>query len=347
MSTQKPRKQNERGTPAPPPIALLRLTTSCWISQAVYVAAKLGIADLLKYGPKPCNELAEATETDPGSLRRLLRLLASAGVFAETAERQFQLTPVAECLMSEGPNSMRAWATMIGEDWHWRMWGELLYSVRTGKPAFDLVHGMRRSEYFPRNPGSARIFDEAMSGLSASEVGAILATYDFSKYRRIIDVADKNGSLIIPLLKISLEMNAVLFDLPHVIERLKCQIERDGLTERLELVGGSFFQTVPTGGDLYVLKRIIHDFGDEDALAILRNCRKAMSGKARLLIIEMVIPPGNEPSFGKLVDLEMMLIGGVERTEAEYQTLLVEAGFKPVKLIPTNSPVSIIECVLA
>jgi O-methyltransferase domain/Dimerisation domain len=347
MSTQKPHKQIEPGTPAPTPIALLQLTTSCWISQAVYVAAKLGVADLLKNGPKPCDELAEATQSDPGSLRRLLRLLAGAGVFAETEDSQLHLTPMAECLMSDGPHSMRAWATMIGEDWHWRMWGELLYSVRTGKPAFDLVHGMRPFEYFPRNPDSARIFDEAMTGLSASEVGAILGAYDFSKYKKIIDVAGGNGSLIIPLLKISLETNAVLFDLPHVIERAKGRIEGEGLTERLELVGGNFFQTVPTGGDLYILKHIIHDFGDAEALDILRNCRNAMTGGARLLIIEMVIPPGNDPSFGKLVDLEMMLIGGIERTEAEYQTLLAEAGFKLTNIIPTNSPVGIIESVLA
>jgi hypothetical protein len=186
-----------------------------------------------------------------------------------------------------------------------------------------------------------------MTGLSASEVGAILGAYDFSKYKKIIDVAGGNGSLIIPLLKISLETNAVLFDLPHVIERAKGRIEGEGLTERLELVGGNFFQTVPTGGDLYILKHIIHDFGDAEALDILRNCRNAMTGGARLLIIEMVIPPGNDPSFGKLIDLEMMLIGGIERTEAEYQTLLAEAGFKLTNIIPTNSPVGIIESVLA
>src|SRR5262245_20073046 len=347
MSTQKPRKQIEPGTSAPPEVALLQLTTSCWISQAVYAAAKLGLADLLRFGPKPIIELAGATETDPGSLRRLLRFLAGAGVFAETDDGRFQLTPMAECLMSDGPHSMRAWATMIGEDWHWRMWGELLYSVRTGKPAFDLVHGMRPFEFFPRNPDSARIFDEAMSGLSASEVGPVLAAYDFSKYRKIIDVAGGNGSLIIPLLKISLETNAVLFDLQHVIERAKGRIEREGLTKRLETVGGDFFQDVPAGGDLYILKHVIHDFRDEDALGVLRNCRQAMSGDARLLIIEMVIQPGNELSFGKLVDLDRWLTGGVERAEAEYRTLLAEAGFRLEKTIPTSSPVSIIESVLA
>jgi hypothetical protein len=347
MSTQKPLKHSEPEHPAPPPVALLQLTTSCWISQAVYVAAKLGVADLLKDGPKGCDELAEGTQTDSRSLRRLLRTLSSVGVFAETADGRFDLTPIAECLRSDGPYSMRAWATMIGEDWHWSMWGELLYGVMTGKPAFDHVHGMRPFEYFPRNPESARLFDEAMTGLSASEVGAILAAYDFSKYRKIIDVAGGNGSLIIPLLKTSPEASAILFDLPHVIERAKGRIEGDGLAQRLELVGGNFFQSAPEGGDLYILKHIVHDFGDEEALAILRNCRRAMSATARLLIIEMVLPPGNEPSFGKLVDLEMLLIGGVERAEDEYQTLLAEAGFNLTRVIPTSSTVSIIESALA
>jgi O-methyltransferase domain/Dimerisation domain len=347
MSTQKPLNPSESEPPAPPPVAMLRLTTSCWISQAVHVAAKLGVADLLKDGPKGIDELAEATQTDHGALRRLLRLLASAGVFAETSDGRFGLTPMAECLKSDGPHSMRAWATMMGEEWHWRMWGELLYSVSTGKPAFDHVHGAPPFEFFPRNPGAARLFDEAMTSLSASEVGAILPAYDFSKHKKIVDVAGGNGSLIIPLLKNNPEANAILFDLPHVIERAKGRIEGEGLAERLELVGGNFFQAAPEGGDLYILKHIIHGFDDEEALSILRNCRRATSGDARLLIIEMIIPPGNEPSFGKLIDLEMLLIGGVERTEAEYRKLLTQAGFNLTTVIPTGSPVSIIECAIA
>jgi hypothetical protein len=346
MSTQKPLKHSEPGPPAPP-VALIQLTTGCWISQAVYVAAKLGVADMLMDGPKSCGEIAEATQTDRRSLHRLLRLLASVGVFAETSDGQFELTPMAECLKSDGPFSMRAWATMMGEAWHWEMWGELLYSVKTGKPAFDLVHGARPFEYFPRNPEAAWLFDRAMTSLSVPEAPAILASFDFSKLRKIVDVAGGNGSLIIPLLKTNPETAAILFDLPHVIERAKDRIEGEGLTERCELIGGDIFMAAPEGGDLYILKHIIHDFDDEQALSILRNCRRAMSGEARLLVIEMVIPPGNEPSFGKLVDLEMLLIGGVGRTEAEYRTLLTEAGFKLTKITATNSPVSIIESVPA
>lgn len=331
--------------PLSPPEALLQLTMSCWISQGIHVAAKLGIADLIKNGRKSCRELAEAAQTDPGALRRLLRLLASVGVFVETSDGSFDLTPVAECLRSDGPYSMRAWATMIGEDWHWRMWGDLLYSVKTGRPAFDHVHGARPFDYFPRNPEAGRLFDEAMTSLSASEVGAILAAYDFSKHKKIVDVAGGNGSLIASVLKENPASTGVLYDLPHVIERAKARVEKDGLVERLELVGGNILQAVPAGGDLYMMKHIIHDFDDRESLAILRNCRRAMSKDARLLIIGMVVPTGNEPSFGKLVDLEMMLIGGVERTEAEHRVLLTEAGFELTRIVPTASPVSIVESV--
>ncbi len=345
MSIQTPHKHSERAPS--PPATLLELTTGCWISQAIYVAAKLGIADLLKDGPKFCHQLAEAAQADPGALRRLLRLLASTGVFLESSDGRFELTPVAECLRSDGPFPMRAWAIMMGEDWHWKMWGDLLHSVRTGKPAFDHVHGVRPFEYFPAHPEAARVFDEAMTSLSTSEVGAILAAYDFSKYKRIIDIGGGNGSLITAVLKRNPETTAVLFDLPHVIERTKGWVESEGVGQRLELVGGNIFQSVPPGGDLYMMKHILHDFDDREARAILRNCRGAMSGGTRLLIIGMVIPPGNEPDFGKLVDLEMMLIGGIERTEAEHRALLNEAGFEMTRILPTASPIAIVESVPA
>jgi O-methyltransferase domain/Dimerisation domain len=342
MSIQNPIKQSD-----PPPVAaLIQLITGSWVSQAIYVAAKLGLADLMKDGPKGCDELADAARAEASSLRRLLRALSSVGVFAETDDGQFHLTSIAELLKSDAPYSMRAFATMVNEDWHWSVCGQLLYSLRTGKPAFDYVHGMGLYQYFLRNPEDARVFDAAMADFSASEVELILAAYDFSKHKKVADVAGGNGNLIIPLLKTDSETSAILFDLPHVIERAKGQIEAEGLAERCELVGGDFFQEAPKGGDLYVLKHIIHNYGDEEALSILRNCHRAMSVDARLLIIEMVIQPGNNPSFGKLLDLEMLLIGGAERTEAEYRALLAEAGCEMTRVIPTGSAVSIIESVL-
>lgn len=337
---------NPKSPELPPQIALLQFTTGAWITQAIYVAAKLGVADLMKDGPKSCEELARSSQADAASLRRILRLLASFGVFTETSESTFGLTPMAEFLRSDNPQSMRAWATMMGSDWHWKIWGELLYGAQTGKPAFDHVHNIRPFEYFSLHPEVAGLFNHAMASISSSEIGAILAAYDFSKSKKIVDVAGGNGSLIRPLLLQNKQAGGVLFDLPHVTDTAKEQIEKEGLIGRLDIVGGSFFQTVPTGGDLYLLKHILHDFNDKEALAILQNCRRAMSPGAKLLTIEMIIPAGNEPSFGKMVDLEMMLIGGVERTESEYRKLLAEAGFKTTTIVPTASPVSLIESAL-
>lgn len=334
---------NPNAPELPPQIALLQLTTGAWITQAVYVAAKLGIADLLKDGPKSCDELARSSQANPGTLRRVLRLLASMGVFTETSESTFGLTPMADFLRSDNPQSMRAWATMMGSDWHWKIWGELLYGAQTGQPAFDHVHGIRPFEYFSQRPEVAGLFNHAMASISSSEIGAILAAYDFSKVKKIVDVAGGNGSLLRPLLQQNKQASGVLFDLPHVTDTAKEPIEKEGLIGRLDIVGGSFFQTVPTGGDLYLLKHILHDFDDKEALAILQNCRRSMAPGSKLLTIEMIIPRGNEPSFGKMVDLEMMLIGGVERTESEYRKLLAEAGFKATTIVPTTSPVSLIE----
>jgi len=324
---------------------LLELTTGCWISRAISVAAKLGVADRLSNGPQSCDTLAQLTESSPTALKRLLRLLASIGLFAEAEDGRFQLTPMAEVLKTDHPGSMRAWATMMGEPWHWSLWGDLLYSVKTGQPAFDHVHGERPFDYFPKHPEAAGIFSEAMTSLSASEIDSILAAYDFSKWRKIVDIAGGNGNLLCPILHKHKETSGLLFDLPHVAESAKKRIEKEGQVGRIEIVGGSFFQSIPSGGDLYLLKHIIHDFDDKESLAIFRNCRQAMAPGAKLLIIEMIIPPGNEASLGKLVDLEMMLIGGVERTEAEYRKLLSESGFKKTAVIPTTSPVSIIESV--
>ncbi|HEX5037646.1 MAG TPA: methyltransferase [bacterium] len=334
---------NPKSPELPPQIALLQLTTGVWITQALYVAAALGVADLMKDGPKSCDDLGRASKSDPASLKRILRLLASFGVFAETSHGTFGLTPMAECLRTDSPQSMRAWATMMGSDWHWKIWGDLLYGAQTGKPAFDHVHGIRPFEWFSQRPEVAGLFNHAMASISSSEIGAILAAYDFSKAKKIVDVAGGNGSLLRPLLQQNKQAGGVLFDMPHVVDTAKEAIEKEGLIGRIDIVGGSFFQTVPTGGDLYLLKHILHDFNDKEALAILQNIKRAMSPGAKLLTIEMIIPPGNEPSFGKMVDLEMMLIGGVERTESEYRNLLTQAGFKTTAIVPTASPVSLIE----
>ena len=323
--------------------AMLHLATGVWMSQAIYAAAKLGLADLLRNGPLLCRTLAAATNTNPGALYRLLRALASADIFAEEDDAVFRLTPRAECLLSGVPGSLRAFAIMLGEEEHWQSWGKVLYSVETGQPAFDHVFGMPQFSYFAAHPRAARVFDEAMTSRSGQENEAIIAAYDFSKFQCVVDVGGGEGTLLRLLLKVTPTVRAVLFDMPHVIESARAAWGRDAT--RIEFKHGNFFDKVPTGGDAYILKRVIHDWDDERALTILKNCRKAMHPGARLFLIEPIIPPGNCASFNKLLDLLMLVwtSGGKERTAAEHSALLVAAGFELVHLVPTNSYLGIIE----
>lgn len=314
-----------------------------WISQAIYAAAKFNIADHLKDGPKSVDELAEATATNPDALYRLLRALASRGIFAEGEPRQFSLTPLAEPLQSDVPDSKRALALMSGDE-QFRAWAEIEYSIQTGKIAFDKVFGKPIFDYLGENPDKARIFDAAMVGIHGRESDAILDAYDFSGINVVADIGGGNGSQIAGILQRHTEMKGILFDLPHVIERAKHQIESAGVSDRCELVSGSFFESVPTGADAYMMRHIIHDWDDEKSLTILRNCHQAMSADGKLLVVESVIPPGNEPFGGKFLDLVMLLIpGGKERTEDEYRELFDTAGFDLSQVFPTGSEVSVVE----
>jgi O-methyltransferase/methyltransferase family protein len=330
-----------------PPLALLHMMTGCWISQALYVAAKLGIADLLQEGPQSCARLAEATQTHAGALYRVLRALASVGVFAEDEMGCFRLTPLADLLRTDAPGSLRAFAIMLGAPEHWRAWEGVLHSVRTGQPAFDHVFGIPLFQYFPTHPEAARIFDDAMTSRSGQENTAILAAYDFAAAHTVVDVGGGQGTLLASILEVHPHARGVLFDLPHVIAPARTHIERAGQAARWECVAGDFFTAVPTGGDCYLLKKVIHDWDDERAQRILTNCRTAMSSAGRLLLMEPLIPPGNEASFNKLLDLLMLVwnAGGRERTEREHQGLLASAGFHLSRVIPTRSGISIIEAV--
>ena len=320
-----------------------RMISGYWISQAIYAAAKLGIADLLNDGLKSVEELASATATNADALYRLLRALASVGVFAETAPRQFALTPLAEPLRSDVPGSKRALALMMGDE-QFRAWGEFLYSVQTGQTAFEKVFGQPIFDYLGQHPDKARIFDEAMTGIHGRESSAILDSYDFAGIGLLADIGGGNGSQLAAVLEKHPGMRGLLFDLPHVIERARGRIEAAGLADRCQLVSSSFFESVPSGADAYLMRHIIHDWDDEKSLTILRNCRAAMSPGSRLLVIESVIPPGNEPFGGKLLDLVMLLIpGGKERTEEEYRSLFDQAGFHLSRIVPTATEVSVIE----
>jgi hypothetical protein len=329
-------------------MALLHMIHGSKITQLLSVVAKLGIADLLRDGPKHSEELAQAVGAHPRTLYRVLRALASLGVFAEDQAQCFHLTPLANLLRAEVPESLRALAIVYGEEWIWHAEGALLYSVRTGKAAFHHVHGMSPFDYYRQHAEAAAGFNAAMTSVSGHEFAAIIAAYDFAGMATIVDVGGGHGALLAEILKTYPHMRGILFDLPAVVESAQPLLEAAGITARCTRVAGDFFQTLPGGGDAYILKRVIHDWDDAPAAAMLTQCRRAMPAHSRLLLMERVIPPGNAPSLGKLGDITMLLhYGGLERTEAEYRGLLEVAGFTLVRIIPTQAPLSIIEGVPA
>ena len=318
---------------------LNRLVSGYWHTQTIYVAAKLDIAGHLKDGPKPAQELAVATGTNSRAIYRLLRALASIGIFAEDQGR-FSLTPLAECLLDP---STKAMATMRGE-FQYRAWGELLYCIQTGKSAFEKQHGKPIFDYFSENPETGKIFDQAMTGVHGRETGAMLETYDFAGVKTLVDIGGGNGSVMTAILQKYPSMTGIIFDLPSVTQRTKANLAAASLDHRCTIESGSFFETVPSGADAYFMRHIIHDWDDEKSLTILRNCRKAMTKSAKLLVVEGIVPVGNEPSISKFFDLAMMVLpGGMERTAEEYRRLFEAAGLTLKRIVPTTSWISVIE----
>ncbi len=315
-----------------------------WISRAIYIGAKLGLADHLRDGHKTPDELAAATGTHAPSLYRVLRALASVGVFVEDEKRGFTLTPLSETLRTDAPGSLRAFATVeLGEE-HYPAWGELLHSVKTGEIAFDRAFGMPVWKFFEQNPDNAKTFNDAMTGMTLAVNDAVLSSYDFSSISKIVDVGGGHGSLIASILRANPQMKRVLFDAPSVAEGVQSRPEVEGVADRCEVVAGDFFQSVPNDGDAYILKWIIHDWDDERSITILRNCHRAMTENGKLLLVEAVVPRGSEPHFSKFIDLNMLVMtGGRERTENEYRMLLEASAFKLTRIIPTESPMSVIE----
>jgi hypothetical protein len=312
------------------------------VAQAISTAAQFGVADQLKDGPRNADEIAQAVGAHPRALYRLLRALASVGIFSEDADGRFHLTPLAEPLRSDAPDSMRGFAIYMGIDWHWQVWGGLPYSVRQAQPAFNHLFGQPVFEYLPQHPEKAQVFNDAMTSFSKSASEAIVNAYDFSGIKQLVDVGGGHGYLLAAILERNPQMNGVLFDAPPVVAGAQDVIKSCGA--RCATAGGDFFASVPEGGDAYIMKHIIHDWEDERALTILRNCHRAMTEHGRLLVVEMVIPEGNAPSPGKLLDLEMLLfLHSFERTAEEYRSLFERAGFKLTRIVPTQSPYSIIE----
>lgn len=330
-------------TDIPPQAQLGQMITGYWTSQAIYAAAKFGIADLLADRSQSVDELAIATGTKPELLYRLLRALASVGIFSEGDGKRFSLTPLAEPLRSDVAGSQRSLALMMGDD-QYRAWGNLADTVQTGDNAYEKIFGKPIFDHLAEQPEKARIFDDAMTGIHGRETGAILDAYDFSGINVIADIGGGNGSEITAILQKYPDMQGILFDLPHVVERARPSIEAAELGDRCQLVSGDFFQSVPSGADAYLMRHIIHDWDDEKSLTILKNCHAVMSPGNKLLLVESVIPPGNDPFMGKFLDLTMMLIpGGKERTEDEYRELYDRAGFDLVRVVPTTTEVSVVE----
>jgi hypothetical protein len=312
----------------------------------IHAAAKLGIADLLKDGAKSCDELAKATGTHSQSLYRLLRALASLGIFSEIKDHYFELTPEAACLKTDAHDSVHTFAVWTGDEVNWKPWGQLLYSVQTGKTAFKQVFGAEIFEYFGQNPQAGEAFNRFMTERMQAMVKAVSPTYDFSKAKIIADIGGGQGRLLATILKSNPNLKGILFDLPSVIKEAKAIIEDAGLSGRYSLVGGSFFESISVTADIYILSSIIHDWNDNDSITILKNCRRCMPADSKLLLIETMIPPGNEPALGKLTDLNMLVLtSGMERTKSEFEQLFKQTGFKLTNIIPTPSPMNILEVV--
>jgi hypothetical protein len=335
--------------PLPPDAQLLQLVSGAFVSAAVYAAAKLGIADLLAEGPQTAGYLAEKTGSDERSLYRVLRALASVGVFVETTDKTFANTPMSETLRSDAPRSTRDLTIWMGEPEHWKVYGDLLYSVRTGKPCWDNVHGEPVFPYlFNTNPELGEIFNRAMTSYSHQSIGPVLQAYDFSGAETIADIAGGYGHLLAAILAANPNARGVLFDLAAPLAGAPQMLDSYGVADRVELVEGDFFKEVPVRADIYILKHIIHDWYDDNNQKILRNIRANMPDDGRVLIIEAVVPAGNEPHFSKIIDLEMLMApGGVERTPSEFEQLLADSGFKMTRIIPTMGAMSIVEAVKA
>lgn len=332
----------------PPHAQLVQMAMAHWVSHVVYAAAKLNLADHLAQGPRNAETLALTTATHAPSLHRLMRTLASLGILTEDAEQRFSLTALGEALKTGAPGSARAAIlTVANPDWV-QGFAQLPYSLQTGKSGFEKTFGMPIFDWLAQRPEDASLFSETMVGIHGGEPPAVAAAYDFSGLKTLVDVGGAMGDLLTTLLARNPDSRGILFDLPHVVPDATAFIAARGLTDRVTIEAGSFFEKVPAGGDAYLLSHVIHDWSEEQCLAILNNCRDAMHADSRLLLIEMVLPPGDTPHPGKMLDM-MMLVGpgGQERTEQEYGALLSKAGLRLTRVVPTESPVSVVEARLA
>lgn len=333
-----------------PQDTMLGHITAYWVSQLVYVAARLGIADELRRGPMKPDALAKRVGARAPELRRVLRALASVGVFAETADGRFKLNPTAATLRSDAPGSLRPFALMMVDDYNWDGWRALLEGVRGGGVPFQHVYGVPIFDYLRQHPEQDREFSASMASISGPENAAVAAGFDFGKLDTLVDVGGAHGHLLSTILLRYRRLRGVLYDQPQVVQNAAASgfIGAPGLAARLTVQGGDFFRSVPSGADAYLMKYIIHDWNDDQAVAILANCREAMAPGGRVLVVEHVIRPGNAPDWGKLLDINMLtLTGGQERTRTEFRDLFVRAGLRLRRVHPTQAALSILEATAA
>jgi hypothetical protein len=330
-----------------PPVATLSnyIVGAYLTSRVVCAVAELGVADHLAAGARSVEELASLTQSNPDALARLLRAAASLGIFAETAKGTFKTNSMGQYLESERAGSLRAWARYIGMPWNHEVWAHFMDSLRTGKDAYTIHHGLRFFEHFEKNPEQAAMFDAGMRDLSMLSDEPVAAAYPFGKVRRVTDIGGGLGGQLAAIMARHSEVEGTLFDQASVIAGAaeRWERERSDLLPRARLLAGNFFERVPVGSDVYLLKSIIHDWEDESAIRILSNCAKAMAIGGRVLVVELVIPEGNGAHFGKLLDIAMLAVtGGRERTEAEYASLFERAGLELERVVPTASPYSLV-----
>jgi len=336
--------QRLRQATVPASVAAIELGFGAWVAQALYAAVRLGIPDALKSGPLTADEVSAAVGTDPAATYRLMRALASQSVLTRRRDGRFALTRTGRALVSDNPAGVAPMIALIGDPAHREHWSNVEHSVRTGETAVEKVRGMPMFEYLDTDPELAQVFNDAMTGASAIAIESAVPAYDFGSSKLIVDVGGGHGALLAAVLRQAPGARGVLFDLPQVVAGAGAAMTTAGVASRCDIQGGSFFESVPAGGDTYLLKTVIHDWDDEKSLTILRNVRGAIAPDGTLLLFEMVLPEGAPAHLGLVLDLEMLVAaGGQERTRGQYAGLLSKAGFRLQRVIPTTSPMSIIE----
>jgi hypothetical protein len=327
--------------------AMMDLISGFWVSQLLFTVAKLGVADELVRGPLRVETIAKRVGAHAPYLRRVLRALASLGIFAEDASGRFRLTPLARMLRSNYPGSLRNFILMITDDYNWQAWGALSEVIKTGESPFEHVHHTSFFEYLHRHPDKEQKFAASMAGVSTVETGAVVQAYPFGEFSKLVELGGAHGHLLATILRRHRKLKGVLYDLPDVVATAGDSgfVTAPEIRDRCETVGGDFFDSVPEGSDGYLMKHVIHDWDDARSVRILRNCREAMARDGRVLVVDNVVQPGNGADSVKLMDVNMMVAapGGLERTREEFRTLFGEAGLRLKRVIPTEASISILE----